>query len=77
MIKDLGELRKLMTLCRSKGVTEISFDGVAIKFGDAPPRGSKDEAEDDQTADPTIDPLTGLTPEQLANWSVQTMVEQQ
>ena len=61
---NLTELKKLLTLCRKQGVTEIDFEGIKVKFGDLPaPRKTADgeiEAEDDEE----------LTPEQLMFYSV-------
>ncbi len=68
MIKDQKELAALLKLCRKQGVTEITFEGVSIKFGDLPPPKagkSEDDGEED-APDPNIDPLTGLHLEQLA-----------
>ncbi|MES2347840.1 MAG: hypothetical protein V4641_09765 [Pseudomonadota bacterium] len=73
MSLDQKELKTLLKLCRQQGVTEIAFEGVSIKFGDLPPPkpGKKDADDDDDDApDPNVDPMTGLTLEQLANYSV-------
>lgn len=64
MIKDLAELQKLFKLCRKQGVTDITFEGVSIKFGEMPKKAS-DEADD---APDEIEPE--LTPEQLMFFSV-------
>jgi hypothetical protein len=73
VIKDQKELAALLKLCRKAGVTEITFEGVSIKFGDLPARtGKADEAEADEPPDPNVDPMTGLTTEQLAFFSVNT-----
>lgn len=67
MIKDLAELQKLLKLCRKHGITEIKLGDVAVKFGDLPQKSGEDA--EDTPIDPNIDPLTGLTHEQLAFFS--------
>ena len=59
MIKDLGDLDKLLKLCRKRGVTELKLGGVELKLGDLPaPKGSSEEAEDPETPDaPTLEQL--------------------
>ncbi len=64
MIKDLKELQALLKLCRKQGVTEVSLEGVSIKFGALPERKSQDEE-----ADADDIPTDGLTPEQLLYFS--------
>jgi len=61
---NLTELKKLLTVCRKQGVTEIDFEGIKGKFGDLPaPRKLADceiEVEDEEE----------LTPEQSMFYSV-------
>ena len=65
MIKDQIELAALLKLCRAEGVTEISIDGLSVKFGEKPVRRrKKDEAE--------IEPPSGPTEEELMFYSVTT-----
>lgn len=34
---DLKDLDKFLKVCRKRGVTEISYEGVSVTFGDLPP----------------------------------------
>ena len=66
MIKDLGELQKLLKLCRKQGVTEITLGNVIIKFGDLPQEMNSEEAsaetEEVSGADQYILQQLGLAP---------------
>lgn len=64
LLNDLKELERFLKICRKQGITEISFDGVAVKFGDLPLKPSAHEEE-------TEIPSDGLTPEQLMFYAVQ------
>lgn len=64
MIKDQKELQSLLKLCRKQGVTEITLEGVSIKFGSLPTRKTSDDDTDDEDM-----PTDGLTPEQLMFFS--------
>lgn len=57
MINDLGELKKLLQLCRKQGVTEIKFDNVELKLGEMPQEQVVIE-ENDQNE--KIDELVGI-----------------
>lgn len=63
---DLKELEKLFKICRKQGVTDLSFEGVSVKFGDQPSKSTSqgEDLEDIQTPD-------ALTPEQLMFYAVQ------
>jgi hypothetical protein len=65
MIKSLEDLTAFLKICRKQGVTDIKFEGFSVVFGEAPkkPR-EKDETDQDEI------PTDGLTPEQLAFYSV-------
>lgn len=63
MIKDLGELQKILKLCRKQGVTEIKLGDVSISFGPLPKK-AQDAADD--LDEPETDELT---PEQLIYFS--------
>lgn len=68
MINDLNDLKKLLSLCRKQGVTEIKLGAVELKFGDMP-------INQEQAVDPdaAIDDLVGLDPtglDPLAFYSV-------
>jgi len=64
MIKDLKDLEKFFKLCRKQGISEISIEGVSVKFGDLPykPSSSSEDTEIE---------TEGLTPEELMFYSVQ------
>lgn len=66
LLDRLDDLEKLLKLCRRQGVHEITFDGCTAKLGELPPpmprRGAK---EKDAEENPDVDPMTGLTNEQL------------
>ncbi len=68
MIKDQEELQNLLKLCRKQGVTEITLEGVSIKFGALPARKSHKEDTDDEEIQTDG---VGLTDEQLMLYSVQ------
>lgn len=74
MITDLKTLEKLLKLCRKQGVTELTIPGehgCTLKLGDMPAPRANGATEDDTEEDPNIDPVTGLTQEQLMFLSVQ------
>ena len=54
MVKDLKSLKQLLSICRKAGVTEITLDGMNIKFGDEPmqPSNVKSEDEEEQILNP-------------------------
>lgn len=64
MIEPKKELGPLLKLCRKFGVTEISLEGVSIKFGAMPERKASDD--DSESDDVQTD---ALTPEQLMFFS--------
>ncbi len=58
MVNDLKELEKLLKLCRKQGVSELSFDGILIKFGELPAKQAvQSEEEETQTETLTDDEL--------------------
>ena len=71
MIADLKELKHLLQLCRKLGVSEIEFDNVKLKMGEAP----AEESQSANLADGSSEnkwanfPEGELTPEQLAFYS--------
>lgn len=72
MIQDLTDLKKLLKLCRSQGVTEIKLGGVEIKMGDLPLTHS--QIQDQLSAEDATNPYANfpqgeLSPEQLAFYS--------
>lgn len=67
MIKDQKELKALLKLCRKEGVTEITLEGLAIKFGDLPPPRLTMDADDLEEQQPEL--IDTLTSEQLANFT--------
>jgi hypothetical protein len=62
MFSDVKELRKLLTLCREKGITEFSLGDCHIKFGPLP---AKEQVQSDDI--PTDEPSY----EQLAFYSAE------
>lgn len=72
MINDLKDLRSLLTLCRSKGITEFKMNGLEIKFGDLPKSQSEEQAlaEEDVVMNPYDGfPQNILSPEQLSHYA--------
>lgn len=58
MIDNLGDLKKLLQLCRKQGVTEIKLGTIELKFGDLPvDNQSNVEVQED---DSVIDQLVGF-----------------
>ncbi len=75
MIKDLKDLKGLLKLCRSQGVTEIELGEVKLKFGDMP---AKEDwsASADSDEDPYANfPQGLLTPEQEIHYAMGGTVE--
>lgn len=64
MIKDLKELDKFFKICRKQGITEISFEGIAVKFGDLPTKSANQAEDEDISPD-------GLTPDELIYYAVE------
>lgn len=64
MIDPRKELGPLLKLCRKFGVTELTLEGVSIKFGEMPRKLPSDSDEGDE---PETDELTA---EQLLYFSV-------
>ena len=63
MIKDLKELKELLSLCRKQGVLEIKLGDCYIKLGELPRK---------EVETPKNDAVTGeLTEEQLMYYSVE------
>lgn len=67
MIDNLGDLKKLLQLCRKQGVTELEFDNVKLKLGELP-------REQEEVVEEVVDKYAGfpegeLTPEQLIFYS--------
>ncbi len=52
---DLKELEKFLKICRKQGVTDITFEGISVKLGDAPSRKVAQEEE----AQEELEDLTG------------------
>ncbi len=59
------ELAPFLKMCRKFGVSEITMEGITVKFGDMPVKRSN--ATDDEDTSDT--PTDGLTPEQLMFYS--------
>lgn len=72
MIKDLRDLRSLLTLCRSKGITEFKMNGIEIKFGELPLNrdGSQSLPEDEVELNPYDGfPQDIMSPAQLQHYA--------
>jgi len=54
MVNDLKSLKQLLALCRKAGVTEITMDGMNIKFGDEPIQYAPAKAETEE--EPILNP---------------------
>lgn len=77
MITDLKDLKALLKLCRSQGITEIKVQGVEIKFGDLPQAQSSAIQETEEPTNPYTNFPTGeLTPEQLMFYSAGGLPEE-
>ncbi len=61
MLNDLKELEKFFKLCRKQGVTEVSLNGVSVKFGDLPNKTNQpDDSEDIPTDMPSDEEMAFL-----------------
>lgn len=69
MINDLGDLKKLLRLCRQQGVTEIKLGTVELKLGDLPQDTSKEEILADPDDKFANFPQGDLSAEQLMFYS--------
>lgn len=50
MLTDLKEIEKFLKICRKQGVSEVTFEGMVVKFGDIPVKMNQiDEPEENQT----------------------------
>lgn len=65
MITDLKEFEKFLKICRKQGVTEVTFDGATVKFGDLPQKTTAQADSSDEI--PTDEP----TPEELMFYAVE------
>jgi hypothetical protein len=66
-LPDLKELRAMLKLCRSQGVTKITLGSVIVEFGDMPmvlKDGQRVIVEDDEGALPAVP-----SDEDMAFWS--------
>lgn len=70
MINDLKDLKKVLMLCRSMGVTEITLGTDTIKLGAMPEKRTRGKRQESDLPFPT----NGLTAEQLAFYSVDPQV---
>lgn len=64
MPTDLKEFEKFLKICRKQGVSDISYDGMSVKFGEMPIKASN------QTEDEEI-PTDSLSPEQMMFYAVE------
>lgn len=66
MITDLKDFEKFLKICRKQGVTDVSYQGVTVKFGDLPTKEASMTDADDEI------PTDALTAEQLMYYAVQS-----
>lgn len=64
MLNDLKEVEKFLKLCRKQGVTDITFQGISVKFGDLPAKSSAVEDESEIATDE-------LSPDEMIFYAVQ------
>ena len=58
MITDSKDLEKFLKICRKQGVTEITFQGISVKFGDLPSKNTSQHDDGEiETDEPTADEL--------------------
>jgi len=72
MINNFKDLNHLLKMCRLHGVTEIALGGDSIKLGPAPEKRTRSKRKQD---DDLPFPTDGITPEQLAFYSVDSSNE--
>lgn len=63
MINDLKDFEKFLKICRKQGITEASFQGTSVKFGDLPNKNAGDDSDEIQTPDE-------LSPEEMMFYAV-------
>jgi len=62
MLDDLKEFEKFLKICRKQGVTDVTWNGVAVKLGDLPLKANEDHSDEIPTDE--------LTPDQLMYYAV-------
>jgi hypothetical protein len=65
MINDLKELEGFLKLCRKQGISEITFHGTTVKFGEFP---SKPKAKSSEEVEI---PTEELSPDELIYYAVE------
>lgn len=68
-LPDLKHLDKIIALCRRRGVSQITIDGVAIVLGDAPESTYKKKQKAAEAAPDTPIETDLLSEEALLFWS--------
>ena len=63
MIQDLKQFEAFLKLCRKQGVTDVTWDGLSVKLGEAPKKRKDSEVESEA-------PTDEISEEDLMNWSV-------
>lgn len=63
MPTDLKEFEKFLKICRKQGVSDVSYEGMSVKFGEMPAKALT------QTEDEEI-PADSPTPEQMMFYAV-------
>ncbi len=57
-ISDLKDFDKFLKTCRKHGVSEVSFQGISVKFGDLPSKiGAAEDIDEISTDAPTFEDL--------------------
>lgn len=68
MIEDLKDLKALLKLCRSNGVTKITLPSVAFELGDLPVKHPEQSIEDEET-DQNPDLFAPLSPQEIVQYA--------
>lgn len=64
MPTDLKEFEKFLKICRKQGVSDISYDGMSVKFGEMPIK-APNQIEDEEIL------TDSLSPEQMMFYAVE------
>lgn len=65
MISDLKEFEKFLKICRKKGVSEITYGEISVKFGELPRDFESQSVDNDEISS------DALTPDELIYYAVQ------
>lgn len=70
-LPELKQLDKIIALCRKRGVSEITVDGVTIKLGDAPIKRSRQTIAAQKYHEDGEIETSELSQEDMLFWSAQ------